>query len=190
VLPAVTGVSPGTGPTAGRTLVKISGSGLARATAVKFGGVAGTDVKRISETELQVVSPPGSGIEGVTVTTPAGISQASSAAQFAYVVPPTITDVRALAPPLNGTLSMIIMITGTGLSSATAVTFATTDGNTGSGTILHAKDSELTVSSPATLSPPPSSTECSNGDGFISLTPTVTTPGGTATTTKAFADKC
>ena len=40
-VPAVTAVSPASGPTTGGTVVTISGSGFTGANAVKFGGVAG-----------------------------------------------------------------------------------------------------------------------------------------------------
>ncbi len=43
-VPAVTGVSPSSGSTAGGTVVTITGSGFSGASAVKFGGVAGDEL--------------------------------------------------------------------------------------------------------------------------------------------------
>ena len=72
--PAVTGVSPTTGPNTGGTLVTITGSNLAGATAVNFGPTQVTSF--ISDTASQIIlsSPAGTGTVDVTVRTAAGIS--------------------------------------------------------------------------------------------------------------------
>ena len=56
-LPAVTGVSPASGSTVGGSTVTITGTGLAGATVVRFGGVAGT-ITADSGTQITVTSPP------------------------------------------------------------------------------------------------------------------------------------
>jgi subtilase family serine protease len=120
--PTVTGISPNTGPTTGKTSVAIAGTNLEGATAVDFGGVAGTIV---SDNAVQVVanSPPGAaGTVNVTVVTPGGTSATSSIDQFAYYVPaPTVTGIA----PSDGTVAggTRVTIKGTNLSAATAVDF-------------------------------------------------------------------
>src|SRR6202165_1008904 len=58
-LPVVSAASPNHGPTSGGTLVYLTGSGLTAATAVKFGGTAGTIVNIPGDTLLEARSPPG-----------------------------------------------------------------------------------------------------------------------------------
>ena len=74
VAPAVTGLSPTSGPVAGGTLVTISGSGFTGATIVDFGIVEATNVTVVNDTEITADSPAGTGMVDVRVTTPAGTS--------------------------------------------------------------------------------------------------------------------
>ena len=76
--PAITGVSPPSGGTAGGTTVTITGTGLAGATAVRFGAAAAA-ITADSATQVTVTSPPGTGRVDLTVTTPAGTSQTNEA---------------------------------------------------------------------------------------------------------------
>jgi probable HAF family extracellular repeat protein len=83
--PVATSVAPGTGATAGGTSVFISGAGFTGATAVFFGGTAATSFTVDSDTKIEAVSPAhAAGTVDVTVTTPGGKSQTSSADQFTY----------------------------------------------------------------------------------------------------------
>ncbi len=82
--PAVSGISPDTGPVAGGTVVTITGSNLAGATAVDFGATAATSVTVISSTTITATSPAGSGLVDVTVLTPGGQSAATPADRFGY----------------------------------------------------------------------------------------------------------
>lgn len=85
--PAVTGVSPGTGPTTGGTDVSITGTRLAATDQVTFNGVPAT-FTAVSDTTLIATSPP-SGQEGtvdITVTTPGGTATGS----FTYVFEPAL----------------------------------------------------------------------------------------------------
>ena len=72
--PAVTLISPTTGPPAGGTLVTITGTGFTGATAVDFGTTAATGVTVVNDTTITAVSPAGTGTVDVTVTTPVGTS--------------------------------------------------------------------------------------------------------------------
>ena len=70
--PTVTSISPSAGPLAGGTSVTITGTNLNGATAVNFGGVAGTGVVVNSATSVTAVAPAGAaGTVDVTVVTAA-----------------------------------------------------------------------------------------------------------------------
>ncbi len=84
--PAVTGVSPATGPVTGGTSVTVSGTNLGSATAVDFGpgnpGVISTD----TDNSITAISPTGTGTVDVTVTTPSGTSTPVAADQYSFGV--------------------------------------------------------------------------------------------------------
>lgn len=85
VIPGVTGISPASGPIAGGTSVAITGTGLTGATVVNFGAVAATGLTVNSDTSVSATSPAGvAGVADVTVTTPGGVSAATTADQFTY----------------------------------------------------------------------------------------------------------
>ena len=84
--PAVTEVSPASGPATGGTTVKINGSAFTGATAVAFGTTPATRFTVDSDTTITATSPRATtaGPVHVTVTTPVGTSQTTNADQFAY----------------------------------------------------------------------------------------------------------
>jgi len=85
--PTVTSVDPATGPVTGGTWVTVTGTGLQRAAAVHFGDAAATQVQRVSDAKLRVLSPRHlTGAVDVTVTTSAGTSAISNADHFTYVL--------------------------------------------------------------------------------------------------------
>jgi YVTN family beta-propeller protein len=81
--PVVSLLTPGKGPEAGGTLVKITGTGMLWVTAVKFGTKA-AKFTIVSPTEVIAVSPAGTGTVAVTVTTPGGTSTVSTGSMFTY----------------------------------------------------------------------------------------------------------
>ncbi len=154
--PALTGISPSSGPAAGGTTVTISGTNLGGATGVSFGGT-GASITADSGTQITVTSPAGSGTVNVTVTTPSGTS---GPVQFTYTVPaPTVTGVRPDSGSTEGGTTVTIL--GTNLENATSVEF----GGVGA-TITYDSDEEITVTSPA------------DSAGTVNIT--VTTAGGTS----------
>lgn len=78
-------VSPASGPAVGGTWVTITGSGLTSATNVHFGSTPAEEIQPLSDTQLEALSPPGSGTADVTVDTLyGGTTPASAADQFSY----------------------------------------------------------------------------------------------------------
>ncbi len=83
-LPAVTALSPTSGPEAGGSLVTISGTSFTGATTVDFGKTAATNLDVVSDTTITADSPAGTDVVNVTVTTPDGTSAVSPADEFTY----------------------------------------------------------------------------------------------------------
>ena len=122
--PAVTGVSPASGPAAGGTSVMITGTGFTGPTTVSFGGTAGTGVTVNSPTQITATAPAhAAGAVDVVVTTGTGV--ATGTGLFTYLAaPPTVTAVSPASGPLAGGAS--VMIFGSNLTGATAVSFGGT----------------------------------------------------------------
>jgi hypothetical protein len=154
--PAVTGLSPSSGTTAGGTAVTISGTNLGGATGVSFGGAAGK-ITADSSTHITVTSPAGSaGTVSVTVTTPGG---SAGAGKFTYVTPaPTITAISPSSGSTQG--GTTVVISGANLSGA-SVSFGGVAAK-----ISADSGTQITVTSPAGRA------------GTVTVT--VTTPGGSA----------
>lgn len=93
-LPVVTQVQPNVGTTAGGVTVTIRGTNFTNATRVNFGGTAvqSADFRAASDTEIVVLSPPGSaGTVNISVTTPAQTSAENGTNDdFTYGIPPTL----------------------------------------------------------------------------------------------------
>ena len=101
--PAVTGLSPTSGPAAGGTSVTITGTGFTGATAVDFGTTAATSYTVVSEhRRSRPTSPAGTGTVDVTVTTPGGTSATSAADQFTYTAAPAVTGLSPTSGPAAG----------------------------------------------------------------------------------------
>ncbi len=161
--PAVTSISPTTGPATGGTSVTITGTNLANATAVKFGGTS-AHITSDSATLITATAPPGTnGTVDVTVTTAGGTSATSSADQYTYVGGPTVTSISPSAGPASG--GTVVTITGTLLSSASAVDFGGTPA-----TNITTTGIKITATAPP-------------GTGTVDIT--VTTIGGTSGTRAA-----
>ncbi|MEU3985419.1 IPT/TIG domain-containing protein [Streptomyces sp. NPDC026672] len=157
-VPAVTGVSPGSGPTAGGTSVTLTGTGFTGATAVTFAGVPATSFTVNSATQITAVTPGGSaGAAVVAVTTPGGTSAPD--AFFFYASPPVLTGASPNQSPTAG--GVVVTLTGNDLLNASAVRFGAT--NATSFTVVSA--TQITATAPP-------------GTGSAPIT--VVTPGGTS----------
>lgn len=84
-IPAVAQLTPQSGPTAGGTSVVIKGQGFTGATTVAFGGVVAPAFTVNSDIQITAISPPGSGVVDVTVTTSGGVSPATVVDRFTYL---------------------------------------------------------------------------------------------------------
>ncbi|UDF32539.1 UNVERIFIED_ORG: IPT/TIG domain-containing protein (plasmid) [Roseateles sp. XES5] len=158
----VTAVAPNAGPTSGGTSVTITGTDFLGATAVSFGGTPAASFTVNSDTQIFATAPAGAvGVVNITVTTPGGTSTASAADQFTYVVQPSVTSVTPTRGPTGG--GTTVVITGSGLLNATAVTFGATAA-TGYTVI---SNTQITATAPA-------------GTGTVDIR--VTTAGGTSAT--------
>ncbi len=164
--PTVTGLNPTGGPIAGGTAVTITGTNLTGATAVSFGGTAATGVSVVNATTVTCTSPAhAAGTVDVTVTTPGGTSSASGTGNdytYTAVAAPTVTALNPTGGTVNG--GTVVTITGTNLTGATAVSF----GGTGATNVAVVNATTITCKSPA------------HAAGTIDVT--VTTPGGTSST--------
>ena len=127
--PAVTGISPPSGPSAGGTQVTITGGGFTEAAPggnfarVSFGGVKATSVVINSDSQITATSPAGTaGTVDVTVTTAYGTSPTSPADKFTYVAVAAVTGVSTTmatgmysagtAIPITVTFSEPVTVTG------------------------------------------------------------------------------
>lgn len=123
-VPAITGLSPAAGPTAGGNTVTITGVNLAGATAVRFDGIAAAFVVN-SNTSISAVAPShAAGTISVRVHTPSGISAPGAASDYTYTSDPVV--VTSLAPatgPVGG--GTAVTVRGFGFTGASAVKFGT-----------------------------------------------------------------
>ncbi len=83
--PTVSGVSADIGSEAGGTVVTITGSELAGATAVQFGSTPASSVTADTAESITATAPAGSGTVDVTVKTTNGTSATGLADKFTYV---------------------------------------------------------------------------------------------------------
>jgi hypothetical protein len=136
--------------------VTITGTGLAGATTVRFGGANAT-ITADSATQITVTSPPGNaGTVNIIVVTPSG----TAVGQFTYVnPPPALTAISPNNGPTGG--GTTVTITGTNLAGATTVRFGGTNA-----TITADSATQITVTSPP------------GNAGTVSVT--VTTASGTS----------
>jgi len=188
--PSITSLSPTSGPTAGGTVVTITGTGFTDATGVTFDGAAGTSFTVDSDTQITVTTPAGSaGAADVVILSPHGDSSPGS---FTYISPdaPTITGVTPGSGPMTG--GTAVTITGTGFDDATGVTFSGLPGTSFS----VVDDSTIVVTTPPGVAGPADVVvQSTNGDSapgtftyvaaplVTSISPTMgSTAGGTTVT--------
>jgi hypothetical protein len=124
--PSVTAVTPSSGSAAGGVVVAVSGSHFTGASAVNFGTAAALSFTVQNDNSIIAVSPSLSAATyDITVVTPSSTSSTGSADHFTAnaVSLPTVTSVSPTSASTGG--GAIVLVGGTGFTSASAVTFGT-----------------------------------------------------------------
>ena len=176
--PTVASFAPASGPVG--TSVTITGTSFSGATAVTFNGVSASGFVVNSATEITVAVPAGATTGVIGVTTPIGSGQ--SAGSFAVSVPPAPAPTIASFAPGSGPVGTSVVVTGTNLAGATALTF---NGLTASFVVNSATQVTATVPTGATTGAIGVSTP--NGTGSSAGNFTVTAPPVSAPTIASFA---
>jgi hypothetical protein len=140
--PAVTSVSPNTGPLAGGTKVTITGSRFAKVKAVTFGTKSVPFLVK-SRTRIVATAPKSAsvGTVPVRVRTAAGSSALTKSSRFTYLPIPRVTKVAPAAGPTSG--GNVVTITGSGFTRTNQVTFGSKLAK-----FTVASDKKITVAAP------------------------------------------
>ncbi len=154
--PTLAALNPDSGPETGGNTVTLTGTDLARTTAVHFGATPATSFTVVSNTEITAVAPAGTGTAAVTLTTPGGTSNGVS---YTYIPAPALAAIVPGSGPDTGGNS--VTLTGTNLTGTTTVTF----GATPAPSFTVVSDTEISALAPA-------------GTGTVAVT--ATTTGGTS----------
>jgi hypothetical protein len=190
-VPTITALSPTSGNIAGGQSVVITGTGFLNVTGaagVTFGGTNATGYTVNSDTQITATAPAhAAGVVDVVVTSPAGSNTNTTADNFTYTAGPVITSVTPVSGPTTG--GTVVVITGSGFTGATSVTFG---GVAGTNLTVNS-GSQITVTSPAhtagsvniVVTTPLGTSVDSEADNFLyGSGPTITsinpTQGGTA----------
>jgi IPT/TIG domain-containing protein len=161
IAPALTSISPGTGPTTANTAAVLTGRYLTGASIVTAAGKR-VSFKRVSDTQINITLVRRSaGTVPIQVRTSGGLSNTLTF-RYAAPTPPAVTSLSAAAGPAGETAS--ITVRGTALNGVTRVVV----GGTGAAFRL-VSTTELTVTVPAKAA----------GTYYLQ----VTTPAGTSTAT-------
>ncbi|MFL6212262.1 MAG: IPT/TIG domain-containing protein [Blastocatellia bacterium] len=120
--PTLSNVAPNNGPTAGGTTVMINGSGFAAGAAVKFDGIAATNILVLDSATISAKTPSHvAGPVRVVVINADGQSGTLDNA-FTYVAPPPAPTVVSVSPDTGLTIGGTAMtISGTGFQAGALV---------------------------------------------------------------------
>ena len=113
--PAVTGISPVSGPITGTTLVWITGTNVYDAVAVDFGTCEAMRIVSNTASQIVIYSPPCSaGVVDVSVTTTAGTSSSSADDKFTYqgAVEVTASEPSSAGPTNAAVLAFTVTFNG------------------------------------------------------------------------------
>lgn len=121
----ITKFSPLGGQTAGGNTVTITGSHFLGATAVRFGTTTAARFSVTSTTTITAVTKAHApGRVSISVIRSTGVVYTSSAGNFTFEVPPTLSGLSPASGTGNG--GAAVVLTGTHLTDITAVTFGST----------------------------------------------------------------
>ncbi|SHI91508.1 hypothetical protein SAMN02745146_1901 [Hymenobacter daecheongensis DSM 21074] len=162
VAPTITSFTPTSGPVG--TVITLTGTDFAGATAVTISGTNAPTFTVNSNTQIVVTVPAGATSGAISVTTPAGTG--FSTTNFTVTAPSPTPPTIASFTPASGPVGTSVTITGTNFTGVTAVSF---NGIAATFTIVNATTITATVPTGATT-------------GTIA----VTNPDGTATSATSF----
>jgi hypothetical protein len=124
--PAVSSVSPVSGPAAGGTSITITGTNFVSGATVTVGGTAATSVAVNSALQVTATTPAhAAGTVNVVVTNP-DTQTGSLPSAFTYVASPAVTSISPTSGPASGGTSAIITGTGFNPIGTTVVAFGGT----------------------------------------------------------------
>ena len=147
-IPTVTTMTPSAGPIGGGNPVTITGTGFGIASCVSFGPPVadrvclGTGLTIESDNQLVVTAPDVGTVETVDVTVITGVGT-SSAGEYTFAPPPSVTSVGPNVGPEGG--GTTVTISGSGFTGVTGVMF----GSTPAASYAFNSDSSITATSPA-----------------------------------------
>jgi hypothetical protein len=182
--PALTSVSPTSGPTAGGTAITLTGSNFVSGATVRVGGTAATGVTFVSATQLTAQTPAGTaGARDVQVTNPDGQSTTRTGA-FTYTAPASAPTLTSVSPTSGSTAGgTTITLTGTNYVSGATVRV----GGTAATNVTFVSATQLTARTPAGTAGArdvqvtnPDGQSATRTGGFTYTTPTSNAPTLTA----------
>ncbi len=147
--PALSSVTPPSGPLSGGTTVTLTGAGfLGGWTGVYFGGVAAASVSVVSDGQITCSAPAGLAIGSVSVVVDKPAGQAVLSPGFTYTASgPTVSAVAPSSGPLSG--GTVVTLTGAGfLGGWTGVYF----GGVPAAAVNVVSNTQITCTAPAGLS--------------------------------------
>ena len=159
--PKVTGLNPPSGPTAGGTVVTVTGTDFGGATAVLFGNIPASSYVVDSGTQITATSPPArehdsnSAPVRLVVNTPGGTSDDpyGNVPLFTYNAP---TPVISAVSPTNGSTGggTVLTISGSGFTTARQVGFGNPDApgsltRVPASSFISISDSQIVLPTPA-----------------------------------------
>jgi phosphoserine phosphatase len=118
--PSIASVVPNSGFTSGGTTITINGANFFIGATVSVGGVAATNVVRVSATRLTANTPPGAAGAANVVVTNTDTQSVTLTGGFTYVAPPTLSAISPTNGPVQG--GTRITLTGTNLVQGATVT--------------------------------------------------------------------
>jgi hypothetical protein len=139
----VSSIDPATGSEAGGETVTITGTCFTGATDVLFGSTAAMSFVVVDDMTITAVTPAGTGTRNVTVVGAGACSAGTLPDAYTYLPAAVITSLNPVSGPIIG--GTTVVITGTGFTGATAVTF---DGASAA-SVLVDSDTQITVTTPA-----------------------------------------
>lgn len=142
--PTITNISPNSGPTAGSTVVTITGTAFVSVSAVRFGATDALSFIVNSPTSITATSPAHTaGMIDIRVVAAAGTSGTAPEDQFTYLASPIVTSVNP--PDGNALGGTAVDIHGSQFTGTTAVMF----GATGAASFIVSSDTYISAVSPA-----------------------------------------